>query len=383
MEDAIEISVIMPCLNEEKAVGLCIEKCFKVFRDNKIKGEVVVVDNGSEDRSKEIIIKSQARLIEEPRRGYGSAYIKGFSEAKGRYLIMGDADDTYNFFDIPKFLEPLKNGYDFVIGDRLSGKIKSGNGSMPWLHRYIGNPVLTKILKVLFGVKVSDAHCGMRSITKNAYNKLFLKTIGMEFASEMIINAKKANLKIKEVPINYRLRIGESKLRTFKDGWRHLRFMLLYSPTALFLIPGAVLFISGLLVLFVLSFGPIFLGRVMFDFHYMFLGGLFALAGYQILNLGFFTKIYAYTEKFEDERRDKVVSFFSRHLSLERMILGGALVFLIGFMLFGWVVVLWGENKFGNLFEVRKMIISLVLMILGIQTFFNGFFYSILRIEKK
>lgn len=380
-EKIIDVSVIMPCLNEEQAVGACIEKCLKVFRENNINGEIIVVDNGSTDRSREIILKSGAKLVDESRKGYGSAYLKGFSEAQGRYLVMGDADDTYDFLNIPSFLRPLKEGYDLVIGSRLRGNIKKGKGSMPFLHRYIGNPILTFILRKLFNINVSDAHCGMRSLKKEAYRRLKLQTIGMEFASEMIINARKANLKTKEIPISYSLRQGESKLRTFKDGWRHLRFMLLYSPNFVFLIPGVSLFFVGLVLNLILVLGPVSIGGRIFDFHFMFIGSLFLLTGYQIINLGFFAKTYAYSEKFADEKEDKLIKFLSQKITLEKMIFIGSVVFFVGFFILGSVFLEWVNSGYGELFEVRKMILSVTFMIIGIQIIFNGFYYSILKLK--
>lgn len=379
-----KISVVMPCLNEEKGVGICIEKCLDVFARNGMNGEVIVVDNGSTDASKEIIRKTKAHLFEEKRKGYGSAYLRGFSEARGKYIVMGDSDDTYDFFEIPQFISLLENGYDFIIGSRLKGKITKGNGSMPWLHRFIGNPVLSGILRLFFGVDVSDAHCGMRAFTQEAYQKMFLRTTGMEFASEMIINAGKAKLKIKEIPINYRLRIGESKLRTFRDGWRHLRFMLLYSPTFLFLIPGVVFFIVGLVGMFLLLPGPLIISRLTFDYHYMFVASTMVIIGYQIINLGFFAKIYSYSEKFEDERNDRIVGVLSKKIKLESMVTIGLIIFFAGLLIFGYVLHKWLKHDYmGDFFEVRSMIVSVTCMIIGIQTMFFSFFYSILRIEKR
>lgn len=381
IENTIDVSVVMPCLNEEQAVGLCIKKCLKVFRENNIKGEIIVVDNGSTDKSREIILESGAKLVDESRKGYGSAYLKGFSEAQGKCIVMGDADNTYDFLDIPSFLKPLKEGYDFVIGSRLKGDIKMGKGTMPFLHRYVGNPILTFILRKLFDINVSDAHCGMRSLKKESYHRLNMKTIGMEFASEMIINARKANLKTKEIPISYNLRQGESKLRTFKDGWRHLRFMLLYSPNFVFLIPGAFLFITGFVLDLILVSGPVLVWGKSFDFHFMFIGSLFLLTGYQIANLGFFAKTYAYSEKFADEKDDKLIKFLSQKVTLERMIFIGSAVFFAGFFILGSILFEWIGSGYGELFEVRKMILSVTFMIIGIQIVFNGFYYSILKLK--
>jgi len=385
-ENSLEVSVVMPCLNEEDSVEICINKCFQAFEKNNIKGEVVVVDNGSTDRSKEIIINSKARLIEEKVKGYGSAYLRGFSEARGKYIIMGDSDDTYDFLIINDFIKPLREGYDFVIGKRILNKMKNGSGAMPWLHRYIGNPVLSGILRLFFGINISDAHCGMRSLTKEAYKKMNLKSLGMEFASEMVIRAKKTNLKFKEIPIEYRLRIGESKLRTFRDGWRHLRFMLIYSPTHLFFYPGLLLFALGLLIVVFLIKGPIFIYGFPIDFHVMFFGSMLMVIGYQIINLGFFAKIYSHSENFEEESNDKIIVFILRKIKLEQMILVGTIAIVAGMIIFGDVVIdwkKWMETGRGTFNGVRKMIPAFTLIILGFQNIFFGFYYSILKIEKK
>jgi len=250
-----EISVVMPCLNEEETLGECIKKASQSMNEHGLSGEIVVCDNGSTDRSAEIGHREGARVVEEKIKGYGSAYHCGIGAARGKYIIMGDADDTYDFREINRFIEPLRNGYDLVMGSRLKGTILKG--AMPWLHRYIGNPFLSWFLNLLFHTGVSDSHCGMRAFTREAYDKMDLKTTGMEYASEMVINSSKAGLKITEVPITYYPRGGESKLNSFSDGWRHLRFMLLYSPNHLFLVPGMFLLLAGLLLLLVLLPGPL------------------------------------------------------------------------------------------------------------------------------
>ena len=251
----IEVSVVMPCLNEEETIGACIEKAQNTLNELGIQGEIVIADNGSTDTSVEIAERLGARVVHQPLQGYGAAYLAGIAAAAGQYIIMGDSDDTYDFTDLERFITPLRNGYDFVIGNRLKGKIL--RGAMPPLHRYIGNPVLTGILNLLFRSGISDAHCGMRSFTQEAYQQMELRTTGMEFASEMIIKAIKADLKIEEIPITYYPREGESKLNSFRDGWRHLRFMLMLSPTYLFLIPGILLFLLGLVGTFALLPGPL------------------------------------------------------------------------------------------------------------------------------
>ena len=231
------VSVVMPCLNEEATIGRCVAKAWRGIELAGVPGEVIVADNGSTDRSPEIAAAAGARVIHQPKRGYGNAYLAGFAAARGRYLVMGDADDTYDFGEVGRFIVPLREGgYDYVLGSRFKGKILPG--AMPWHHRWIGNPVLTWILNRLFGLHASDAHSGMRAFTREAYERMRLQSPGMEFASEIVINAAKARLRVTEVPITYYPREGESKLRSFRDGWRHLRYMLLYSPDWLFLAPG-------------------------------------------------------------------------------------------------------------------------------------------------
>jgi len=224
MEEKIKVSVVMPCLNEAETIGSCIQKAKIALKGMKINGEIIIADNGSSDGSPQIARSLGAKVILQPIKGYGNAYIAGIKAAKGRYIIIADSDDTYDLSEMPKFIEKLDEGYDLVMGTRLKGKILPE--AMPWLHRHVGNPILTWILNLLFKAGVSDAHCGMRAFRKDAYDKMSLKSGGMEFASEMVIKAAMMKMKIAEVPITYYPRKGESKLRTFSDGWRHLRFML-------------------------------------------------------------------------------------------------------------------------------------------------------------
>ena len=226
----LDVSVVMPCLNEAQTVGVCVQKARRAIKQLGISGEVVVADNGSTDGSPSIAEREGARVVHQPIRGYGAAYQAGINAAQGKFILIGDSDDTYDFGEIYRFLQPLREGYDLVMGSRLKGEIHPG--AMPWLHRYIGVPVLTGILNLLFKSGVSDAHCGMRAFTRDAYEKLGLQTTGMEFASEMVIKAAKAGLQMTEVPITYFPRQGKSKLHSFRDGWRHLRFMLQCRPTA-------------------------------------------------------------------------------------------------------------------------------------------------------
>jgi len=375
MEKKPKISVVLPCLNEEKTIGICLEKIKKAFIKFDLDGEIIVVDNGSTDKSAEIAKSFAVKVVEEKNRGYGNAYHRGIAEAKGDFIIIGDADDTYDFFEIDKFIQPLQEGYDLVIGNRFGGMMKKN--AMGFLSK-IGNPILSGILRLFFKTKIHDAHCGMRSFTRVAYDKLNLQTTGMEYASEMVVKAIWQKLKIKEVPINYYPRVGESKLSPLKDGWRHLKFMLLYAPNWLFLGPGIFIFFIGLILLIAMTFGEIKIGKIILHLHPMFLGSLLVLLGYQVFYFGLLTKLYGYSQKLMP--KSKLVDFYLKHFSLEKILIIGLIIFLIGLGLGISVYVIWARSGFGALFEIRKSLTAITLMILGIQIIFTGFFYNILRI---
>ncbi|MGB2695138.1 MAG: glycosyltransferase family 2 protein, partial [Dehalococcoidia bacterium] len=243
LEPTLDVSVVIPCLNEVETIATCVAKAKRSMEDANLRGEVIVSDNGSDDGSPEIAEAAGARVIRTSERGYGNAYHAGFAAAHGRYIVMGDGDDTYPFELTAEFIESLDQGADLVMGSRLKGKIHKG--AMPALHRYVGNPILTGILNVMYRSGVSDAHCGMRAFRREALERLDLRMPGMEFASEMVIRAAKEGLDVREIPIEYRPRRGESKLNSFRDGWRHLRFLLVHSPTHLFLLPGLILLALG------------------------------------------------------------------------------------------------------------------------------------------
>jgi glycosyltransferase involved in cell wall biosynthesis len=375
----IVVSVVMPCLNEEQTIGLCVVKALEGIRKAGLPGEVIVSDNGSTDRSVEIASELGARVIHAPERGYGNAYRAGFEAARGKYIIMGDSDDTYDFTQIDLFVEKLREGNEYVLGSRFDGEILPG--AMPWLHRYIGNPVLTGLLNFMFGLKSSDAHSGMRAFTKDAYRRMRLQTTGMEFASEMVINAARARLKVAEVPITYYPREGESKLRSFRDGWRHLRFMLLYSPDHLFLIPGAVLMVAGLVGMLWLLSGPQIVSGHFVDYHFMFVASLLTIVGFQVLLTGFYAKAYAFTHRFAPD--DRMIQRFYRYFSLEEWILAGLVIFLIGLAIDAGIFATWIEHNFRNLFAVREALLALTLMVIGLQLIFSSFLLSILNINSK
>ena len=304
------ISVVIPCLNEEQAVGQVVDKAFEGIRRSGRSGEVIVVDNGSTDSSAEVAAAHGATVVSEPRRGYGSAYLAGLDAARGDYLVMADADDTYPLDELPEFVERLESGDDLVIGSRFKGTIHGD--AMPFLNRFVGNPILTGLLNVLFGVKVSDAHCGMRAVRRDALPVLDLHSTGMEFASEMVFKAYRRGLAVSDVPIDYYPRVGESKLNRFGDAWRHVRFMLLYSPSWLYLVPGAILLLLGLAGMLVLAAGPIDVFGRTWQIHTMLGFVAMTLIGAQVIQLGVFARTYARVRIGE---RDALLERLGRHLT--------------------------------------------------------------------
>ncbi|HEX3623419.1 MAG TPA: glycosyltransferase family 2 protein [Acidimicrobiales bacterium] len=376
---APDISVVMPCLNEAASVGVCIEKAWEGIRRTGLRGEVVVSDNGSSDDSVEVATRAGARVVRQPQRGYGNAYLKGFAEARGRYLIMGDSDGSYDFTQLDRLIEPLRDGtYDYVLGSRFAGKILPG--AMPWSHRYIGNPVLTGVLNRLFKVDSSDAHSGMRAFTAEAYERMALQASGMELASEIVINAAKAGLRGTEVPITYHPREGESKLHSMRDGWRHLRFMLLLSPNWLFVWPGLAMLVFGLLGQGLLLPGPLNLGFHAFDVHFSVLCALAAILGYQTMLFGVFARTWLPTEGSPGD--DRLQHWFDRNYSLERGLLGGAVLFVVGFMIDAAILIHWLRKGLGPINSMKPALLAMTLMMVGAQTGFASFFLSLLRTER-
>jgi hypothetical protein len=374
-EREVEVSVVIPCLNEADSIATCVQRAVDVLEREGLRGEVVVADNGSDDGSSALAREAGARVVTEPRRGYGSAYRAGFSAAHGRYIVMADADLTYDFDDIPRFVEELKGGGDLVIGDRMDN---IHPGAMPWLHRYVGNPVLTGLLNAFFRTGVSDAHCGMRGVRREALPRLDLRTTGMEFASEMVIRAAKENLDIRQFPIEYHPRGGESKLSSFRDGWRHLRFLLVHSPTHLFLVPGALMALLGLLVMLTVLVQLDILGRV-WQLHTMLAGSLLLVVGIQVVSLGLCA--HAYGTYFMGER-DPWFDRMRSRFRLEHGLLAGGAVMLVGVVMAGVVLVEWINRGFGNLSEQQLAVAAATLVIVGIQIFFSSFLLSILGLRR-
>lgn len=379
LDDAVDellVSVVIPCLNEEENIEQCVTYALEVMRENGIPGEVVVADNASTDRSAELAVAAGARVVHEPRRGYGSAYLAGFAAARGRYIVMGDADLTYDFGEIPNFVRELEDGAELVMGDRMDN---IQPGAMPWLHQHVGNPVLSGILNLFFKTGIRDAHCGMRAVRRDVLPRLDLRTTGMEFASEMVIRAGKEELDIREFPIQYHPRGGESKLSTFRDGWRHLRFLLVHSPNHLFVLPGAVLAALGLLIMLISGLGIELFGRE-WQLHTMVAGSLAMVVGTQVVALGL--AAHAYGRYFMGERDEWFDRMRARFRLEHGLVLGGAIT-LVGLIVGAVILGTWIERGFGSLSEERLSVLAATLVIVGVQVFFSSFLLSILGLRRQ
>jgi glycosyltransferase involved in cell wall biosynthesis len=379
-----EISVVMPCLNEAATIGGCVREAFQAMEQLGIRGEVIVGDNGSTDGSDEIAESLGARVVHVKRRGYGSALRGAIAQARGRFVLMGDADGSYDFSQVGVFLGKLREGYDLVMGNRFKGGIRPG--AMPVLHRYLGNPVLSAIGRLFFKSPVKDFQCGLRAFRKAAIEGVELQTRGMEFASEMVVKATLFGLRITEVPTTL-VPDGRNRpphLRTWRDGWRYLRFLLLYSPRWLFLYPGLALLLLGVAISAWLLAGPRRIGSVTFDVHTLLFASMAILIGFQSVNFALFTKMFAVTQGLlpNDRRLERVF----RHIRLERGLIAGALLALVGVAL--WVVALstWALLHFGPLDSpavLRIVIFGFISMTLGFQIILSSFFFSVLRMARR
>jgi glycosyltransferase involved in cell wall biosynthesis len=370
------VSVVIPCLNEAENIEACVSAALAALAQMGVPGEVVVADNGSEDDSARLAELAGARVTIERRRGYGSAYLAGFSASRGRYIVMADADLTYDFNEIPRFVAALEEGAEMVIGDRMDN---IQPGAMPWLHRYIGNPILTGLLNLFFRTGINDAHCGMRALRSDVLPRLDLRTTGMEFASEMVIRASKENLKIAEFPIEYHPRGGESKLSSFRDGWRHLRFLLVHSPNHLFIVPGAALAGFGTLIVVFVGSGLDFFGRA-WGLHALIGGALLMIVGTQVVAMGLCA--HAYGTYFMGEK-DPWFDRMRARFRLEHGLLLGGLFTLIGLVMGAVIVASWISHGFGSLSYERLAVVAASLLIVGIQIFFSSFLLSILGLRRR
>ncbi len=378
-EKQSSITVILPCYNEEKTIGICIEKALKTLRSNNLSGEVLVVNNCSTDQSAAIATAAGARVVNQPIKGYGAAYLKGIAEAKGDYLVMGDADNTYDFGEMPKLIDELERGNDMVIGSRFMGKMEKK--AMSFTHRYIGNPILTTMLNLLFGTKLSDCHSGFRAIRADVVRQLELNTTGMEFASEMIAVAIRQKIKIKEIPIIYYPREGESKLNPLIDAWRHVRFLLVYSPNWLYLFPGMLLFLGGIAAMLLSAQGMLVFAGHRFDIHAMVFFTVSSILGFQILNIGIFAKKYALIAGFI--RKDIFIGFLEKVLNLETTIVTGLCLFTAGVVGTVWIALQWLKSGMGALNEIAFCLGCLLVLFIGIELIFSSFFLSLLQVPRR
>ena len=380
----LELTVLMPCLNESASLSICIDQALEAMRANGIRGEVLIADNGSTDGSQSIAAEHGARVVPIETRGYGSALRGGIAAARGKYILMGDADASYDFSQLPLFLDKLRSGFDLVMGNRFKGGILPG--AMPPLHRYLGNPVLTAIGKLFFKSPIGDFHCGLRAFRKDAIDQLQLRTLGMEFASEMVVKASIFGLRIAEIPTTLApdRRDRAPHLRTWRDGWRHLRFLLLYSPRWLFLYPGITLFVLGTAVGLWLLSGPRHVGSVTFDIHTLLFAAMTVLIGFQSILFATLSKVFAISEGLlpEDPRFDRLFTF----VNLEVGLIVGFLLILAGTGAWAWGLEFWRAQHFGSLNAERTLRVAIpgvLLFTLGFQTVLSSFFLSVMGMSRR
>lgn len=385
MEDReVELTILMPCLNEAETLEICIKKAMSFLKDNNVAGEVLIADNGSTDGSQEIATRNGARVVNIAQKGYGSALRGGSENAKGRYVIMGDADDSYNFLNLMPFLEKLRDGYELVMGNRFKGGI--AKGAMPPLHKYLGNPVLSFIGRIFYPSDIKDFHCGLRGYNREAIQGLQLQTTGMEYASEMVVQATLHKLKMIEVPTTLSPdgRTRPPHLRSWRDGWRHLKFLMMYSPNWTFLYPGLILSIIGLIMMVIIGVGPAKIGSVSFGINTMMYGSACLLVGVNISLFSLFTKAYALSSGFIPNST-KTIGIFEK-FTVEKGVVIGVVLTLLGIVATIIAFVIWGNNSFGALQPESIMKITIpatTLIAIGIELIFASFFLGILEIERK
>jgi len=386
MSQPIQLTILMPCLNEAETLARCIEKARRGIERAGVPGEILIADNGSTDGSQAIAEKLGARVVAVAEKGYGNALRGGIAAARGKYILMGDADDSYDFSEADRFVKKFQEGYDLVMGCRLP--IGGGTilpGAMPWKNRWIGNPVLSFIGRLFFKCPAHDFHAGLRAFTKEALEKMELQTTGMEFASEMVIKATLKKFRIAEVPITLH-KDGRSRpphLKPWRDGWRHLRFMLIYSPRWLFLVPGIVLSLLGLIFASVLAVTDIRLGEVHLNVGTLMMASMAVIVGFQLVAFAFFTKVFAIAEGLLPA--DPKLTGIFKTFTLERGLVLGVVVLLAGLAMFCRALWLWQQAHFGLLpsteENLRRLIPTALLIVLGIQTIFSSFFMSVLGLK--
>lgn len=382
--ERVELSVVMPCLNEAETLGLCITKAQDALREGGIEGEVVVADNGSTDGSQEIAERLGAKVVQVKEKGYGNALMGGIAAAVGKFVVMGDADDSYDFGHVGRFLEKLRTGADLVMGNRFRGGIQ--RDAMPPLHKYLGNPGLTRIGKLFFHSPVGDFYCGIRGFRKEAYEQMHLRTTGMEFATEMVVKATLLKMRIAEVPTTLSPdgRSRAPHLRTWRDGWRTLRFFLLYSPRWLFLYPGLWLMLAGTVVGIWLLPTPRKVGAVTFDVHTLLYAAIAILLGFQAIAFAVFTKLFAISEGLHPP--DPLLDRLFRYITLEVGLIVGTFLAMAGLVGSLYAVGVWGAHEFGRLDisqTLRLVIPSALALTLGVQTIFASFFLSVLGLKRR
>ncbi len=376
----VEVSVVIPCLNEARSLAACIDKALAAFEAAGVIGEVVVADNGSTDDSVGVAERHGARVVHARIRGYGSALRAGIEAACGEFIVMGDADDSYDFAEVPRFVAKWREGYDVVMGNRFTGGIKPG--AMPWHHRYVGNPILSGLVRLMFATDIRDSHCGMRGFTRDVYERMDLRTTGMEFASEFVIKATKLGARMTEIPVMLwpDKRGRAPHLRSFRDAWRHLRFMGLFAPNWLFLAPGAVLAAIGLALVLWLLPGPRQLSKIVVDVHTMLFGMIFMLLGVQVTFIGLFARVFSYTERFD--RQPRSLERWLKTVTLEQGLVAGGILTLIGLGGDAWVLGRWIGSGFGPLNALRSVIFWSMWFFIGVQIVFSSFFLSMLGVSR-
>jgi glycosyltransferase involved in cell wall biosynthesis len=379
-----ELTILMPCLNEAETLAICISKAKASLENLAIVGEVLIADNGSTDGSQQIANRLGARVVQVERKGYGNALMRGIATARGKYVIMGDSDDSYDFTTLGPFVEKLRAGYDLVMGNRFLGGIQPG--AMPPLHRYLGNPVLTAIGRLFFKSPSGDFHCGLRGFKREAMLALDLRTTGMEFASEMVVKSTLHNLRITEVPTTLQPdgRSRPPHLRSWSDGWKHLRFLLLYSPRWLFLYPGTLLMVVGLVVGLLLLQGPVFIGGLGFDAQTLLYAAAAIVLGFQAIAFGVFTKVFAISEGLLPE--DPKLTFSRIKLNLEKGLILGACLIITGLVCSVYSVLTWKQSHFGILDPARTLRIiipAITALIIGVQIVFSSLFLSVLGLRRR